>query len=170
MVREATVADARAIAEVQVRAWRAAYGGFLPRQLLDEMSEGLREASWQEMLGDESPGGFTLVATNEGGSVEGFCSMALPSRDEDADERTAEVATAYVDPARWGSGVGRALLSEAFRRLRDGEWEDVTLWVFLRNAQGRAFFARSGFRLDGRNDVHEASGARTARMRARLPG
>jgi RimJ/RimL family protein N-acetyltransferase len=44
------------------------------------------------------------------------------------------------------------------------------MWVFLHNAQARAFYARFGFRLDGEQRPHEASGAIEARMRAPLAG
>ena len=168
MVRDAAVGDAQAIAEVHVRAWRAAYRGFLPGQLLDDLSVGLREDFWIAALGGEGPVTFTLVSDGPDGTAEGFCSVALPSRDDDAGEHTAEIAATYVDPSRWSSGVGRALLSRALARLREDGWQDVTLWVFLRNAQGRAFYARSGFRLDGAKGKHEASGVTITRMRLAL--
>ena len=100
----------------------------------------------------------------------GFCALALPSRDDDAGERTAEIAATYVEPPRWGQGIGGALLREALMRLGDGAWDDVTLWVFRRNAQGRAFYARSGFRLDDTLSKHEPTGVATARMRLPLAG
>jgi len=168
-VREAVQADAQALAQLHVATWQAAYRGILPAELLDGLSVGLREDFWQGLLaggGDETT--LTLVAEEDADAVVGFCSLALPSRDEDAGERTAEVAAAYVDSTRWGSGTGRVLLDQAFERLGEGEWDDVTLWVFLRNARGRAFFARSGFRLDGAKSTHEPSGATTARMRVAL--
>ena len=111
------------------------------------------------------PACLTLV---DDAAPAGFCALALPSRDEDADERTAEVVATYVEPARWQAGVGKALLGRALGSLERGRWDDVTLWVFLRNAQARAFYARSGFRLDGAKSTHEASGVATARMRLKL--
>ena len=46
----------------------------------------------------------------------------------------------------------------------------MTLWVFRRNAQGRAFYARSGFRLEDAVRSHQPSGVATARMRLPLAG
>jgi len=169
VVRDATVDDVHAIADVHVRAWQAAYRGFLPAQFLDGLSVALREASWHTALRDDGPQTLILVAEDPPGSVIGFCCLALPSRDDDAGEHTVEIAATYVTPPRWDSGVGRALLMAAFDRLRGGDWADATLWVFRRNAHGRAFYARLGFRLDGTMGVHEPSGAVTARMRASLP-
>ncbi len=162
MIRAATVDDAGVLAALQVRAWQAAYRGILPAQLLAELSVDLREASWRDAIAD--PACVTLV-DDEG---PGFCSLALPSRDHDAGERTAEVTATYVDPERWQSGIGRSLLAAALGSLERGAWDDVTLWVFLRNAQARAFYARSGFRLDGAKGTHDASGVTTARMRMAL--
>ena len=76
----------------------------------------------------------------------------------------------YVDPPRWQTGVGRAVLEGALGSLEDGRWDDATLWVFQRNAQARAFYARLGFRLDGARGTHEASGVPTVRMRRRASG
>lgn len=168
VVRDATAEDTRDIAELHVRTWRAAYRGILAAQLLDDLSADLRERSWASLLTQDPPAGFTLVAEAGDGSVEGVLSTALPSADEDAGERTAQIAAAYVDPSRWGEGVGRSMMEPALQRLLDEGWSEVTLWVFMRNAQGRAFFARAGFRLDGVRGAHEASGVTTTRMRLAL--
>lgn len=168
MVRDATADDAHAIAELHVRAWRSAYRGILAAQLLGELSVDLREQSWRSLLARDPQPGFTLAAEGEDGTVEGFLSAALPSEDEDAGERTAQITATYVDPARWGEGVGRSMMEVALQRLLDEGWGAVTAWVFLRNAQGRAFFARAGFRLDGVRGTHATSGVTTTRMRLTL--
>ncbi len=152
------------MAEVQVQAWRAAYGGILPPQFLEELSVAAREQSWRELIAGGAP---ALVAEDDG-AIAGFCALALPSRDDDAGERTAEISATYVEPGRWGQGIGGALLREALARLGDGAWDDVTLWIFRRNAHGRAFYARSGFRLDDTLSEHEPTGVATARMRLPL--
>jgi len=168
VVREATAAHAHGIAEVHVRCWRAAYGGILPKQILDDLSVDLRENFWRAGLGDESSQALTLVAEDPPGTTAGFLTLVTPSRDQDAGDRTAEIAATYVDPLRWNSGVGRSLLREALAGLDDNRWDHATLWIFQRNAQGRAFYARSGFRLDGAKSTHDASGVTTARMRVPL--
>jgi len=168
VVREATSADARGIAEVHVRCWQAAYGGILPRQMLDDLSVDLRSDFWGAELSDENSGARTLVAEDPPDAIAGFITVVLPSRDNDAGEHTAEIAATYVDPSRWNAGVGRSLLREALAGLDDKQWAVATLWIFQRNAQGRAFYARSGFRLDGTLSKHDASGVTTARMRVPL--
>jgi GNAT superfamily N-acetyltransferase len=165
VIREATTEDSRAMAEIHVRAWRGAYRGIVAGQLLDDLSVDLREKSWRSVVAGEISPGFTLVAEDDDGSIAAFCSLALPSRDEGAGEQTAEITATYVNPPRWGEGLGRSLMEQVAKRLADGSWDDVTLWIFMRNAQGRAFYARCGFRLGGTRGVHEASGVTTTRMR-----
>lgn len=167
MVRDATSGDARAIATIHVRAWQAAYQGFVSAQLLDDLSVTHREDIWSAALGD-GPLAFTLVADSGVGAIAGFCAVALPARDDDATDQTAEIAATYVDPAHWHNGVGRELVESAIAKLEPGAYDTATLWVFKRNAQARAFYARFGFRLDGATGTHQGTGAARVRMRAAL--
>jgi RimJ/RimL family protein N-acetyltransferase len=165
MVRDATVDDVPALADLHVRAWRVAYQGFIRADILAGLSVVEREKSWQVNLGIGGPFAFTLVEETPEGAIAGFCSLVLPSRDDDAGERTAELGGTYVDPGHWQAGVGRALVEVALARLEPGAWDEMTLWVFKRNAQARAFYARLGFRLDGAERVHEFAAAKVVRMR-----
>jgi GNAT superfamily N-acetyltransferase len=110
---------------------------------------------------------FTLVA-DRAGLVAGFCSIVAPSRDDDAGERTCEVAAIYVDPEAWRRGIGRALLEAAVREARADGWRTVTLWVFAANDRAHAFYEAFGFAPDGGALVDESSGRSEIRMRVKL--
>jgi GNAT superfamily N-acetyltransferase len=143
----------------------------VPDDLLDRLSVDERELTWRQLLSDADGRSFTLVASSEGADVEGFCAVAVPSRDEDADERTAEVAATYVEPERWRAGIGSALLSAVLEELRLGSWREVTLWVFADNHRARSFYARFGFAPDGAERQHDWSGGQVEiRLRAGLTG
>jgi GNAT superfamily N-acetyltransferase len=105
------------------------------------------------------------VAERDGGAV-GFCSVATPSRDNDATPRMAEIEALYVDPAVWRQGVGRALIEQALSGLRAGGWREVTLWMFAGNANAGAFYTHVGFAPDGAEKVPEWSGEKEVRLRA----
>lgn len=143
-LRRANAGDAQAIAELHVAAWRAAYRGLLPDDLLDRLSVDERKRSWAELLSDNGSS-FTLVATDDEGRVEGFCMAATPSRDADANDATAEIAATYVVPERWRAGVGRVLLWAALAQLRADGYREATLWVFSENEQALSFYRRFGF-------------------------
>lgn len=163
-VRRATPADAGAIADVHVRSWQIAYRGLVPDEVLDNLSLAHRESTWQTVLVRNAEGAFTLVAERD--QVVGFCSIIAPSRDDDAGERTCEVAAVYVDPDRWRAGIGSELLVAALREVAAAGAEDVTLWVFAENQAALAFYRRFGFVADGAETWHKPSGQKEIRLRA----
>ncbi len=158
-----------AIAEVHFHAWRTAYRGLLPDDLLARLSVDDREESWRRILENTGGESFTLVAIDIEQQLVGFCTVAAPGRDEDTGEQTTEVAATYVDPRQWRSGIGSDLLIAAISRLHADGWRDAVLWVFGDNARARAFYAEFGFQPDGFETMHDWAGGQTAiRLRALL--
>ena len=162
-IRDATVADASAIAGVHVRSWRSAYRGLIDDEILDGLSVARRGADWSERLRlTRSQGAlpFTLVAETDGG-VRGFCNVS--PLDEDAD---ATIGALYLEPGDLRAGLGTALLVAALARLRAAGCSDVVLWVLEGNRGARAFYERFGFVADGgRERFH---GSPEIRMRTSL--
>jgi ribosomal protein S18 acetylase RimI-like enzyme len=170
-VRRARRQDARAIAELHVRAWRSAYRGLVPDELLDALSIEERERAWTEVLGGTDGSSFTLVAVGGDGRVVGFCTARTPSRDDDASEGTAEVAATYVDPGHWRAGVGGSLLQSTLAELRRAGFRDATLWVFADNDSARAFYRAFGFEPDGRERRADRRARQLeVRLRVRIAG
>jgi GNAT superfamily N-acetyltransferase len=164
-VRVGVADDANAIACIHVRSWQAAYRGVVPDAVIDGFSVEQRERAWRERLSVRGEASFTLVAELDR-QLAGFCSVVLPSRDDDAGERTCEVAALYVEPDVWRAGVGRMLLNAALSLLRPEAWDDATLWVLAGNERARAFYERFGFVPDGAQTEDER-GAQV-RLRATL--
>jgi ribosomal protein S18 acetylase RimI-like enzyme len=156
-VRSAQSRDARAIAEVHVASWRAAYRGIVPDRVLDGLTVDEREARWQDQL--EDGGSLILVAVEEM-RVVGFCAAS-----------GGEIGALYVDPAVWRRGVGSALLAETLAELRRRGVPAVELWVFRDNQGAVAFYERHGFVLDGAEQGHEwADGAVAVHLVAHVRG
>lgn len=103
-----------------VRTWQVAYRGLMPDEVLDGLSVEQREEMWRQALtGEESPAVYVAV---EDGTVVGFCAVAAPSRDDDAEDGVAESGAIYVEPDVWRTGVGRALMDVALGELRADDW------------------------------------------------
>jgi GrpB-like predicted nucleotidyltransferase (UPF0157 family)/GNAT superfamily N-acetyltransferase len=168
-VRAAEESDAAAIAAVHVRSWRAAYRGVLPDALLDGLSVSEREESWRALLGAGGGRWLTLVAADPGGDLRGFCSVATPSADAGAGQRTAEIGSLYVDPACWRQGLAGAMLETALRDLTQDGWREVILWVLPENRAALAFYDRFGFTVEqGVEKIEQRSGRPVIRLRAGL--
>jgi len=125
------------VARVLEANWQRAYAGLIDQAFLDSMDVESRTESWSRIL--RQTRGRVLVAEDDG-VIAGFCAVG-PSIEED----WGEVYAIYLDPDRWGQGVGRALLAAGERALLDdGQWQAL-LWVLDRNVRAREFYERQGW-------------------------
>jgi ribosomal protein S18 acetylase RimI-like enzyme len=170
-LREARRGDELAVAELHVRSWQEAYRELMPAEFLAALDPRERAKRYEfGMGGEEAP--TTLLATvfgEEGvgddpsltDSVEvrsgssptpferiiGFATFGA-SRDADA-VGLAEIYALYVDPDRYRGGVGRMLMADARRRLREGGFDAAVLWVLRGNGRAQRFYEGEGWTLDG---------------------
>ncbi len=145
-VRTAGAADAAAIGALACRAWRAAYAGVLPEDVLADLDPDEQARDWGAYLAELPPGDRVWVIDAEG-SLAGFARTG-PSGDADAPAEAGEVHGLYVEPARIGTGLGRSLFSHAIADLA-GRHDTVVLWHFADNDRAARFYERAGLRLDG---------------------
>src|SRR5262245_29385455 len=122
MIRPATSEDARAIAELHVASWRAGYKGLMPDAYLAELSVEDRVGLWETILVD---GETTVLVAEE--PIAGFVAFNVEK---------GEIGALYVDPPRFRTGIGSALLAAAHERLADRP--EVVLWVLEGNDGARA--------------------------------
>jgi ribosomal protein S18 acetylase RimI-like enzyme len=179
-VRDARPDEARAIAEVHVVSWRAAYRGLLPAEVLDGISVDGRERMWAGILRDPAPRRAVLVAAEEA-KVLGFAALG-PSRvaelaveagtTEGIAEGTVEATTAetgieietgevyalYLHPDHWGTGLGARLHTAGLRRLREYGFASAVLWVLAGNERALAFYRRAGWTEDGGTKLDHGPG------------
>jgi hypothetical protein len=78
-IRFADPEDARAVAEIHVEAWRAAYAGILPEAFLAALTVSSREAFWEQVLAENK---VTYrwpwrVTACWGGSIPGLVEMRV---------------------------------------------------------------------------------------------
>jgi GNAT superfamily N-acetyltransferase len=147
-VRRATDVDARAIAQVHVDSWRAAYPGLIPERFLERLSVDGRERQWGDTFaaGEDKP--IVLVAESDDQLV-GFSTVAIPARDADENDDVAEIPAIYVAPGAWGCGVGRALIEASIDPMRHAGCREAILWAVAGNDRAAAFYVARGWHDDG---------------------
>jgi GNAT superfamily N-acetyltransferase len=147
-VRAATPSDARAIAQVHVDSWRAAYPGLIPDQFLKRLSVEGRERQWSDTLsgGEDKP--LVLVAGWEGELV-GFSTVSIPARDSNEGDDVAEIPAIYAAPRAWGRGVGHALMEASVAAMRHARCREAILWAVAGNERAAEFYVSEGWRDDG---------------------
>ena len=164
-VRAATPEDAAGVASVHVRSWQVGYRGLFPDAYLDGLRPEERAARYT--FGDTSPGRpATIVAVAEG-TVWGFATTGR-CRDDDA-AGAGELLAIYVDPDRWGLGVGRLLITEGRDRLSRQGFADAILWVLAGNDRAQRFYHADGWAPDGTRREQEIWGVTADEVRYRRP-
>ncbi len=161
-VRPATPDDARAIAEVQVETWRAAYVGVMPQEVLDVLDVEERALAWGHWLSIEAS---TQFVAEHSGAVVGFVS-AGPCRHEDW---SGEVYAIYVRPDAWGTGSGWTLMDAAVAWLAE-QWQEAILWVAEANPRARRFYERYGWVAESTRVDEVVPGAPVREVLYRLSG
>jgi RimJ/RimL family protein N-acetyltransferase len=152
-VRQATLADARNIAQIHVETWRAAYRGQIPDAVLDTLDTDQRAIFWNKHLATQ-PHGIMVVESDR--TIIGFCDL-VPSRDRDSNPgEVGEIAAIYVQPEFWRKGAGTALCRFSLRAASLQKCLSVTLWVLASNVAARKFYETMGFSLDGATKVDQS--------------
>ncbi|GHF45219.1 N-acetyltransferase [Streptomyces griseosporeus] len=162
-VREMALEDCDRVAEIRVRGWQSAYRGLMPQAYLDAMSVA-EDAERHRARFTGGDGSVTnLVAQDEGGVVGWACHG--PYRDGERRTADAELYAIYVDPAHYGTGVGRLLLAESVRRCSAAGHARMFLWVLKDNTRARRFYERAGFTADGAEEPFEVQGVPVPEVR-----
>jgi GNAT superfamily N-acetyltransferase len=128
VIRPATDADARAIAELEVRAWRWAYVDFVAEEDMPSVAE--RAEAWAAEDG--------VFVAEVDGRVVGVVHVG-----------GGELKALHVEPAAQGAGLGTSLYDFAREELRKMGHGEAVLWIFDGNGHARGFFERRGWTPDG---------------------
>jgi GNAT superfamily N-acetyltransferase len=164
VIRPAAREDARAIAELEVRAWRWAFVDIVEDALMPTVED--REARWTGLPLD---GAFVAEVD---GRVMGVVQVGPAPAQEGspADGGAGAVGRLrglHVEPAAQGAGLGAALHAHALDALQAAGYATATLWVFAANGHARGFYERRGWTADGEAGVWE--GIPEVRLRHTLP-
>jgi GNAT superfamily N-acetyltransferase len=152
-IRAATPPDAADIVRINVLAWRQAYTGIVPDDVLADVDVTDRVARLRQWL--HEPAEAKVLVSVEDGRMTGYVNVG-PYRDGPGrlDPAVGEVRAIYVDPAAWRTGIGRALLAAGLAALSGRGWREVRLWVLEANESARLFYHHTGFFADGARAGH----------------
>lgn len=162
VLRPAQRDDAEQIAAVHINAWRAAYRGIFPSELLDsdEFAE-RRVTSWRRWRfgPGERCAVATLAKTAESTPVVVAFAWYGPERDRGRGYTgRGEINAFYADPRVWGVGVAAPLIDHTELRLRAEGFEAAVLWVLRDNPRARRFYERHGWEPSGIEGTFEFAG------------
>lgn len=142
-VRPAAPRDAKAIADIHVATWQAAYQGVIPDDFLKAMTVEKRLAYWREAIEFSDP---QILVAVDADKVIGFVGFDR-SRDAGTKSTVGEIWALYITPEHWRQGAGLALWDGARDGLKDEGCTQVTLWVLVANERALQFYEQAaGFK------------------------
>ncbi|MBB5872300.1 ribosomal protein S18 acetylase RimI-like enzyme [Allocatelliglobosispora scoriae] len=147
-IRAERIEDADAIAGNHIAAWRVAYQGMIPDDVLDALDP----AEWAQ----RRRAGFgaaarpaALVAVDDRDVPVGHVMTGSYRVDQDPERQESsigEIWAIYCHPDQWGRGTGKALIEAGLAALPQSV---VRLWVLADNLRARRFYERNGLHPDG---------------------
>lgn len=138
LLRRAGPADADALGQAHVAAWREAYAGLIPDEVLAALNPQQRAAMWRNAMAQET----TVRLAERCDAIVGFASCnaqldpSLPF--------SGEIQAIYVLRTAQRRGVGRSLMSAMARDLLARGHGSALLWVMEDNAPARQFYEALG--------------------------
>lgn len=138
-LRPAREADVGGIQRVADAAWHAAHAPIVGEAAVEAFLEDFYDAETFRTLLDRDEA--LLDVAVDGDAVVGFAAAA-PTED---DRRTYHLSRIYVDPDRWGEGVGGRLLERVERLAADRGADRLTLGVMAENERAVGFYQAAGY-------------------------
>lgn len=141
IIRDATIDDLPAIAQIHISSWQSTYQGILPDSYLASLSTQSREERWTKILNEPDHGRtiFTLVA--EETDVFAFANGG-PIRSDDADY-DCEIYAIYIHESHQRRGIGRELMRSLADKLSQAGFQAALVWVLTENPS-RCFYESLG--------------------------
>ena len=145
LIRMAEIADAEAIAQVHVKAWRTSYAGIIDSNFLENISFEQRLQLRKEIL--QSSNGYQLVALFEDHLV-GFADAGL-MREEKPSGRIGEIYAINILQEHQGQGIGQEFFARCRQWFQCQDIGTFVLWALRDNARARKFYEKQGGEIVG---------------------
>ena len=138
IVREAKIADAPAIARVNLDTWRTAYRQIIPADYFAQLSYEKGESRWQETLKNvKNTGDFVCVAENDSGQIVGFAAGGCERTGKYVYE--CELFAIYILDEYQRQGIGRQLVRTVATKLAELSLNSMLVWVLGDNSAYRFY-------------------------------
>jgi len=147
MIRIANVEDAKAIATINVQGWQTAYKGIFPDEFLDTIKLEERISGIEDFISSNPTQTFVFEIDQV---IAGSVSFG-PSRIKEFSQDKGEVYAIYVSLEHQKQGIGKALLLDAARALKNEDKSKMLVQVLEENHSATQFYQNLGGKQVGKS-------------------
>lgn len=141
-----------------MRAWRSAYDGLMPDELLAAMEPEDFAAAWHTSLNHPKDARNRVMVALERNTIRGFA-ITGPAADPDSHPvADGEVSDLTIDPEQRRQGHGSRLVQACADTLRADGFTRAVLWLNSTDDILRDFLAEAGWEPDGGHRELELDG------------
>lgn len=145
-IRRAEIYDAKDLAHIILESWRSTYSDLIPEEEIKRYLDLERRRNQFERF--ISQGEIVLIGFIDNKP----CGLAFANPDNDEGlEVCGSIYSMYTLEESWGMGLGKALMDNVIRELREAGCRKVLLWVYEENPRARKFYEKCGFSYDGKS-------------------
>ena len=135
----------RDVADIFVSSWKTGYRGLVSDSYLDALDVDDMVSKWENWLEIVQPGFVAYTDTQAAGFISCGKIRTRPPGDRGiVPLYAAEVYALYVKPDYFRKGLGKALMIEAAKSLKEKKLNSLVLWVIKKNKPALSFYEGLG--------------------------
>ena len=140
IIRNATIQDIEAIADIKIAGWQTAYRGIIDDEFLDNMNRNQEIEKRKNNLGKES-----LIVAEYNGRIVGFSLYRAYNKDVASyPNADCEISSIYIEPTLKRNGIGKKMMKYIIEDLKEKGKKQMILGCLEDNYSSRAFYDKMG--------------------------
>ena len=138
MIRYYKKEDINEIAKIITEDWKIAYKGIIDKEFLETLNDKEKAKRIREKYQEQKS-----IVYIENNNIKGYCRFG-ENRDK---KEYGEIYALYIKYNERGNGVGRLLVKEAMKILKEKGYKEIVIWCLKENIQARGFYEKIGGKL-----------------------
>lgn len=140
-IRPAVPEDTPVLANIQIEAWKAAFGGILSPEVLAQATKLEEVQAMHQFVLEHQLAHVSLQCVD--GIPQGI--YAWSANRDNLGTDTAELICIHSLPQYWGHGFGSHMMKYLLHEVSAAGYSRLALWVFEANQRAQTFYKKHGF-------------------------
>lgn len=136
MIKHMENSNIEEVAKLIVEDWKLAYKGIIDKKYLEKLDYTKKASSLRARYKEQK-----AIIYVESGKIKGYCRFGETI---DNKEKYGEIIALYVKYDEKRKGIGKILVKEAMKILKEKGYKEVIIWCLKENLVAREFYKKIG--------------------------